>query len=83
MLILTRRAGQMFTIDLDETVDPKTPAGELFAQGPVRIVVARIEGRQVKLGITAHQGLLILRDELLNRPQRLEVEARARTKTRR
>lgn len=74
MLILTRRRGETFTIDLDVTVDPKMPAGELFAHGPVRIMVTHIEGRQVKLGIRAHRHFLILRDELLRAtPKRLRM----------
>ena len=68
MLILTRRPGQMFIIDLDESVDPNTPAGELFADGPVQIVVTQVQGAQVKLGITAHPHLSILRDELFHYP---------------
>ena len=68
MLILTRRPGQRFIIDLDEAVDPNTPAGELFADGPVQIVVTQVQGAQVKLGITAHPSLSILRDELFHHP---------------
>jgi len=70
MLILTRRVGQRIIIDLDETVDPNTPAGELFAGGPVQIVVTQVQGAQVKLGITAHPHLSILRDELFHHPEK-------------
>jgi len=68
MLILTRRPGQRVIIDLDETVDPNTRAGELFAGGPVQILVTHVQGTQVKLGITAHPNLSILRDELFHYP---------------
>jgi sRNA-binding carbon storage regulator CsrA len=68
MLILTRRLGQRVIIDLDEAVDPNTPAGVLFADGPMEIVVTQIQGAQIKLGISAHAHLSILRNELLHCP---------------
>lgn len=55
----------MFTIDLNKEVDPSTPAGHLFTDGPVQIIVTRVQGNQVKIGITAHPNLSILRQELL------------------
>ena len=38
--------------------------GALFAEGPIEIVVQRIQGQQVRIGIQAHEGFLILREEL-------------------
>jgi len=43
---------------------PKKPVGELFAQGPIRIMVTAIQGGQVKLGLSADPRFLILREEL-------------------
>lgn len=64
MLIITRKPGQRFTIDLLHPADVHLPAGELFASGPLEIVVARVEGARVQLGIRAHPRLRILREEL-------------------
>ncbi len=65
MLILTRATGQSIKIDLEEGVDGGTAAGLLFAQGPIEIVVTKVKGGQVKLGIRADQRLAIVREELL------------------
>ena len=64
MLILTRKPGQVVTIDLREDVDLKTPVGELFAQGSIEVMVTAVNGAQVKLGIRADPRFLILREEL-------------------
>ncbi len=49
MLILTRKSGQVVIIDLVEGVDPRTPAGELFAQGPIAVMVTGIRPSQTRL----------------------------------
>jgi len=67
MLILTRKPGQVVRIDLLENLDPQTPVGELFAQGPIRIMVTAIQGGQVKLGLSADPRFLILREELCSK----------------
>ena len=67
MLVLTRKPGQLIKIEPDETLNLATPIGELFADGPVEIIVTQVNGCQVKLGICAHPRLLILRDELYDR----------------
>ena len=64
MLILTRRPGQIIRIQLAENIDPQTPVAQLFANGPIKFIVTQIHGAQVKLGIAADPGFLILRDEL-------------------
>jgi len=64
MLILTRKPGQVLKIDLREDVDLKMPVGELFAQGPIEVMVTAVNGAQVKLGIRADPRFLILRKEL-------------------
>ena len=70
MLILTRRTGQILAIEPRANLDPATPVGELFRDGPIEIIVCRIDCQQVRLGITAHSGLLVMRQELhrTNRP---------------
>ena len=64
MLIITRKPGQSLAIDLLAPADARLPAGELFAAGPLQIVVARVEGGRVQLGIDADPRLRILREEL-------------------
>ena len=64
MLVLTRRPGESIKIKPDAALDPNTPVGSLFADGPIEIIVTQVNGQQVKLGIIAHPDLVILRDEL-------------------
>ena len=63
MLILTRKLGQCIHIAPHESLDPATPVGELFREGPITVMVTHVDGGQVKLGIKAHRGFLILRDD--------------------
>ena len=63
MLILTHKPGQMLTIHPQGTLDPGTTVGELFRAGPIEVVVSRICGDKVRIGINAHPGLLITRSE--------------------
>ncbi|HLQ25874.1 MAG TPA: carbon storage regulator [Acidiferrobacterales bacterium] len=67
MLILTRKPGQCIHIGPHESLDLTTPVGELFREGPIAVMVTHIEGGQVKLGIQAHRGFLILRDDAAGR----------------
>lgn len=64
MLIITRRVGESVKLDLQAHVDRALSVGELFAGGPIEIVVHRVERKQVKLGIHASPDVLILREEL-------------------
>ena len=63
MLILTRHPGQLIAIRPSATLDPATPIGRVFADGPIEILVTRVWGQQVSLGITAHAELVIYRAE--------------------
>lgn len=65
MLILTRRPGQALTIRPGRNLDLSTPIEMLFADGPIRVMVAGVSGPQVRLGVAADSRLAILRDELL------------------
>lgn len=67
MLVLTRKPGQGLWIGLHEGVAPSMTVKELFAQGPIRVMVTQVMGTHVKLGITADRQFRILRDELLPR----------------
>ena len=64
MLLLTRKPGQRITIQPAPGLPLTTPVGVLFAAGPLEIVVQRVHGQQVRIGIQADAGLLVLREEL-------------------
>lgn len=64
MLVLTRRPGEIVLIDLAEGLDPRTPLGKLFAQGPIGVVMIGCNGSQVRLGFSADSRFRILRSEL-------------------
>ncbi|MHB8453881.1 MAG: carbon storage regulator [Acidiferrobacterales bacterium] len=64
MLILSRRSGEAFQIQPGPQIDPELPVAMLFERAPIEIVVTRILGSQVRLGISAHPQLIILRREL-------------------
>ncbi|OGI55763.1 MAG: hypothetical protein A2V58_09210 [Candidatus Muproteobacteria bacterium RBG_19FT_COMBO_61_10] len=63
MLILTRKPGQLLTISPKSSLNPATSIAELFCDGPIEILVSRIDDGQVRIGIQAHPGLLIARDD--------------------
>ncbi len=65
MLILTRRPGETFQIDLAESVDPNLTVSELFSDGPIQIAILGVKGNQVRVGTEASDRLTILRDELV------------------
>ena len=64
MLILTRHPGQIITIQPHASLRPATPIARVFAEGPIEILVARVCGQRVSLGIQAHEGFLIYRNEV-------------------
>ena len=65
MLFLTRKPGQSLMIRPQPSLYPDTPVSQLFEDGPIRIQVAGVVGPQVRIGVAAHAGLCILREELL------------------
>ncbi len=67
MLILTRKRGELITIRYDLALDPATPVGDLFVDGPIEIGVVRVYGSNVKIGIQADPRLHILRAELADK----------------
>ena len=80
MLILTRQPGQSLSIHPHPTLDSGTPVEQVFADGPIRVQVLRVQGPQVRLGVAAPAGLCILREELRSRAvvNPLSGEARRR-----
>jgi sRNA-binding carbon storage regulator CsrA len=64
MLIVTRKPGQIVRIKLDPALDPMTPIRDIFAEGPIEVVVARVRDANVRLGLRAPASLVILREEL-------------------
>jgi len=64
MLILTRKPGQLLKISPKSSLDPRTTIAELFRDGPIEILVSRIDDGQVRIGIQAHSDLLIARDDM-------------------
>jgi sRNA-binding carbon storage regulator CsrA len=63
MLILTRKPGQLLTISPKSSLNPATSIADLFRDGPIEILVSRIDDGQVRIGIHAHPDLLIVRDD--------------------
>ncbi|HEX9626488.1 MAG TPA: carbon storage regulator [Acidiferrobacterales bacterium] len=70
MLMLTRKPGQRLLIEPAPDLPPETTVAELFGGRPIHIVVSKIDGRQVCLGIEAPASLTVWREELGTCPQR-------------
>lgn len=64
MLLLNRKPGQGFYIQPQPNLDLATPVSTLFEREPILVRVTGVKGSQVRLGINAHEGLCIVRDEL-------------------
>ncbi len=64
MLILSRRPGEAFQIFPDPKLCPHTTVASLFNLAPIEVVVTRVLGMQVRLGIISHPQLIVLRREL-------------------
>ena len=64
MLTLTRREGESIRIFPNDNVDQSMTLGELFADGPVELIVSKVKGRQISLSFKAPRELAILRDEV-------------------
>lgn len=67
MLALTLKDGQSVRIFPDESLDPATPVGELFRDGPIEITVVHRDGNRVRLAFNAPREFLILRTGLPRR----------------
>lgn len=78
MLVLTRRVGEGLRIRLAPGVSGTLTVEELFADGPIEVVVLGVRGNQVKIGIQADKRLVILREELCEGDRRFPVRERRR-----
>jgi len=67
MLYLSRRPGESIFIQPRPDLDPATPVRELFAEAPIVLRVSATTCTRVNLGIAAHSGLSIVREELIPR----------------
>ncbi len=61
MLIITRKRGERIVIDLDPTADPETRAADLFAQGPLEILLMETARGTARIAITAARPLTVRR----------------------
>ncbi len=64
MLVLTRCRGEAIRLLPHPELDPATPIGELFKNGPIRIVIVDVGPNRMQIGINAHPGIIVVRDEL-------------------
>jgi sRNA-binding carbon storage regulator CsrA len=65
MLILTRKPGESLLLELTADSVANTVLHAFFENGPIRIRVMDVRGRQVKIGIEAAPAVKILRAELV------------------
>jgi sRNA-binding carbon storage regulator CsrA len=63
MLVVSRRADESIEITLAEGVDGSLTLNELFAKGPIEIMLLGGNGRRIKMGIVAPPELCIVRVE--------------------
>ncbi|WP_298134864.1 carbon storage regulator [Acidiferrobacter sp.] len=61
MLLITRRHGERILIDLDPRADPQLPAADLFAAGPLEILVMTTARGHARLAVTAPRALTVRR----------------------
>ena len=68
MLVLTRRSGESIFIYPSPELDRDMTVGELFADGPIKVVVldvnVDVDYKVVRVGIEAPRDLTVLRDEV-------------------
>lgn len=67
MHYFNRSPSQSIYISLANDVDPATPIGELFKNGPIRVRVMAVRDRQVRIGVQASELLDIHREEVMER----------------
>lgn len=65
MLILSRRPGEALQIFPGPHLNPDTTVATLFSPAPIEVIVTRVSGMQVRLGISTHPYLIVLRRELV------------------
>jgi sRNA-binding carbon storage regulator CsrA len=67
MLVLTRKPGQLVLISPKAAMPPGLSMAEVFEEGPLMVVVRRVDRGSVSLGIEAPRWLYIERAERGNR----------------
>ena len=63
MLIVSRRNAESILIEPAKDLDPATPVGEIFGDGPIEITVFSGAGHRVKMGVAAPSALSIWRKD--------------------
>lgn len=61
MFMVTRKAGERILITLDPGADPHLSARDLFAQGPIEIILAEAGSANARLAVDAPRPLMITR----------------------
>lgn len=66
-LVISRRAGQCFTISLRDLDEAKASAVlQSLMEGGISIEVTEVNSNAARIKVSAHKGLTILRDELID-----------------
>ena len=63
MVILTRKVGQAIRIVPDADLDPATPIGELFIDGPISVILAGTREGQARMVVYSDSRFLVAEDE--------------------
>ena len=61
MLVITRKRGERIVIALDPDSDPELRAADLFAQGPLEIILVAATRSTARLAIAAAKPLIVRR----------------------
>jgi len=67
VLTLTRKNQEAIFIQPDVSIDSNMTVAELFAKGPIEIVVHRIKAGSAAVSISAPNELKVVRSELLDK----------------
>jgi sRNA-binding carbon storage regulator CsrA len=65
MLVLSRRTDESVVIQPAEGVDGNITLAQLFANGPIQIILLGAPGRRAKIGIVAPEQLAIRRQDTI------------------
>jgi len=66
MLVLSRRQGESFYLQLSDDVDPDMTVAELFASGPMELKLLQLKSNQARFGFVIPQAINVLREELVD-----------------
>ena len=67
MLVVSRKQNESIKIEPANGIDPSLTLRDVFAQGPIVVVVKHVGPRRVRIAIEAPSGLSILRSEPADR----------------